>query len=207
MENTLKMMQSLPVKELRPTQIAVGRALVRQKRQGLRAFARQPQELVDYIVSRPIRVVLGPRHRVYIIDHHHLGMALLKEGFKTAPLLVEADLSAHPMEEFWRMMQEHRWVYPFDGRGKQRKVTDIPGALEDMEDDPYRSLAGMVRAAGGFEKTETPYVEFSWANYFRPLIKRSQLKGNFEKALHKATMLAKAPGAKDLPGYKGKAKS
>lgn len=197
-------MQSLPVKQLRPTQIAVGRLLVRQKRQGLRAFARQPQELVDYIISHPVRVVLGPRKRVYIIDHHHLGCALLKEGFKTAPLLVEADLSGHPVDEFWRLMQEHHWVYPFDGRGRQRKVTDIPATLEEMEDDPYRSLAGMVRAGGGFEKTDTPYVEFRWANYFRPLIKRSLLDKDFEKALHKATMLAKAADAKDLPGYKGK---
>ena len=200
-------MQSLPVKQLRPTQIAVGRLLVKQKRQGLRAFAKQPQELVDYIIQHPVRVVLGPRQRVYIIDHHHLGMALLKEGFKTAPMAVEADLSAHPVEELWKLMQDHHWVYPFDGRGKQRKITDIPASLEDMEDDPYRSLAGMVRAAGGFEKTDTPYVEFRWANYFRPLIKRGLLESNAEKAMHKALMLAKAAGAKDLPGYRGKEKS
>ena len=52
--------QSVPVKALRPTQIAVGLLLVKAKRKGLRDRERQPQELVDFILENPIRVVAGP---------------------------------------------------------------------------------------------------------------------------------------------------
>jgi hypothetical protein len=196
-------MQSIRVKTLRPTQIAVGRLLVKIKRRDLRERLKQPQELVDYIVANPIRVVLGPEGRAYIIDHHHLGQALLKEGFKTVPLMVEDDLSKLTPDVFWRTMEERRWVYPFDGRGQRRSIRDIPKRLEDMEDDPYRSLAARVRNAGGFEKTSAPYVEFRWANYFRPLIKSSLIKRDFDKALKKAIALAGQSDARDLPGYIG----
>ena len=40
-------LQSIAVKLLRPTQIAVGQRLVKLKRKGLRGFERQPQELVE----------------------------------------------------------------------------------------------------------------------------------------------------------------
>jgi hypothetical protein len=194
-------MQSIRVKTLRPTQIAVGGFLVKLKRRGLRDALKKPQELVEYIVQHPIRVVLGPKGRAYIIDHHHLGLALLKEGFKTAPLMIEDDLSELPRDEFWRTMAKRKWVYPFDGRGRARTLADIPKRLEDMEDDPYRSLAARVRAAGAFKKTPTPYVEFQWANYFRPLIKRADVRRNFDKALKKAIKLAAKPAARHLPGF------
>ena len=197
--------QSLPVKLLRPTQIAVGRRLVKLKRHDLEALKRQPQELVDYILTHPIRVVIGPKALCYIIDHHHLGSALLAEGFKTAPLAVEHDLSHLTLREFWPEMARRHWTYPVDGRGRTRKIADIPASLKDMEDDPYRSLAGFVRMKGGFQKTATPYVEFRWAEYFRPLIKRKLVEGDFDKAVRKGIELAKADEAKHLPGFIGKA--
>jgi hypothetical protein len=197
-------MQSLPVKQLRPTQIAVGRRLVKLKRAELRSFARKPQELVEFIVERPIRVVLGPMERAFIIDHHHLGLALLKEGYKTAPLQIEADFSKMAQRDFWPRMEERKWVHPFDGQGRRRPVTDVPKDLEDMADDPYRSLAGFVRVAGGFTKSLEPYAEFAWADYFRPLIKRGAIEKDFEKAVKKGVDFAHAAGASHLPGFVAK---
>ena len=55
--------QSVAVKLLRPTQIAVGKRLVKMKRKGLRERERRPQELVDFILANPIRVVIGPKGR------------------------------------------------------------------------------------------------------------------------------------------------
>jgi hypothetical protein len=194
-------MQSVAVKDLRPTQIAVGKLRVKEKRKNLRQRIRQPQELVDYILSRPIRVVIGPRGLIYIVDHHHLGCALLKEGFKTAPVLVEADYSKMSTASFWKTMVAKSWVHPIDNKGKQRETSEIPPKLSDMKDDPYRSLAGEVRQLGGFAKTDEPYMEFIWADYFRPLIKAKALKSNFKAAVKKAMKFAADPAAAELPGY------
>jgi hypothetical protein len=194
-------MQSVAVKDLRPTQIAVGKLRVKEKRKNLRQRIRQPQELVDYILSRPIRVVIGPRGLIYIVDHHHLGCALLKEGFKTAPVLVEADYSKMSTASFWKTMAAKSWVHPFDNKGKRREISEIPLKLSDMKDDPYRSLAGEVRQRGGFTKTDVLYMEFLWADYFRSLIKAKDLRSNFKAAVKKALKLAADSAATELPGY------
>ncbi len=193
--------QSIAVKLLRPTQIAVGKRLVKMKRKGLRERLRKPQELLDFILANPLRVVLGPNDQIHIIDHHHLGFALMKEGFKTAPVEVEADFSNLAEPEFWTTMEGKHWVYPVDGKGRVQNIADIPDDLLDMEDDPYRSLAGVVRQEGGFTKTLTPFMEFSWANYFRSLIKLKELKSDFNGAVRKAVQLASQPDAAKLPGY------
>lgn len=194
-------LQSVSVNLLRPTQIAVGGRLVRQKRKDLRGLAKKPQELVDYILIHPISVVIGPAHAAYIIDHHHLGLALLQERFKTAPVLVEADLSDHGPAAFWAEMRRKAWVYPFDRRGKERPISDIPQDLEAMQDDPYRSLAGFVRQKGGFTKTRKPYAEFRWADYFRPLISPNQVSQKFRQSVKRGIELAAHPNAAHLPGY------
>ena len=198
-------LQSIAVKLLRPTQIVVGQRLVKLKRKDLRGFERQPQELVDYIIAHPIRVVLGPSSQAYIIDHHHLACALLKEGFKTAPLQVEDDLSHLKPTDFWHELERRALVYPFNKFGKKKEISDIPSRLLEMENDPYRSLAGFVRMGGAFNKTLTPYVEFLWANYFRSLIKPKLLHVDFAKALRVGMHFAMDPRASNLPGFIGKA--
>ena len=198
-------LQSIAVKALRPTQIAVGKILVKSKRKGLVERERKPQELVDFILLNPIRAVSGPNDTHYIVDHHHLGLALLKEKFKTTPVEILADYSKLSMAEFWATMEGKLWVRPIDGRGKTRKLSDIPTKLTDMEDDPYRSLAGFVRQEGGFTKTLTPYIEFTWADYFRPLISLKEIKSDFNDAVRRATKLAHAPEAAKLSGFIAKA--
>jgi len=196
--------QSVAVKFLRPTQIAVGYKLVKAKRKGLRARERKPQELVDFILENPIRVVVGPGKLLYVIDHHHLAHALLDEGFDTAPVEIIGDLSNAARPEFWKQMEGKSWLHPFDGKGRKRPQRDIPKKVRDMEDDPYRSLAGFVRMEGGFQKTTTPYAEFVWADYYRKQIPLKLLKKNFDKALQWATRLAATPEVSNLPGYVAK---
>jgi hypothetical protein len=197
--------QSILVKSLRPTQIAVGRRLIKVKRKGLRKVERQPQELVDFILANPIRAVAGPAQKTYVVDHHHLAHALLDEGFDTAPIIIIGDLSTLPMAEFWKQMEAKGWLHPFDGKGRKRPVRDIPKKVEDMEDDPYRSLAGFVREGGGFQKSTTPYAEFLWADFYRKKIPAKALKKDFAKALSAAKRMASTPEAAGLPGYLAKA--
>lgn len=97
--------QSVAIKLLRPSQIAVGQKLVRMKRKGLRGLEGKPQELIDFILMHPIKVVMGPESQIYVIDHHHLALALLKEGFKTSPVEVAADYSTLSVTDFWAKMK------------------------------------------------------------------------------------------------------
>ena len=61
-----------------------------------------------------------------------------------------------------------------------------------MEDDPYRSLAGELRAIGGFAKDSSPFSEFLWADFLRPRIKPKAIKAHFEGALAEALVMAKS---------------
>ena len=193
--------RSVEVKSLMPTQIAVGFKLVKAKRKGLRALLKQPSELVEFILEHPIRVIMGPKGLFHVIDHHHLAHALLDEGFETAPVDVQHDLSKNTQRGFWLEMEKRNWVYPYDSDGKKRSISAIPKKIWDMEDDPFRSLAGFVRREGGFSKTMTPYVEFKWAQFLRAHIPAKLAKKNFSKALKQAKALATSTAAKDLPGF------
>jgi hypothetical protein len=44
-----------------------------------------------------IPVLLGPKQRHYVIDHHHLALALEEEGVKNILVTVVADLHALPV--------------------------------------------------------------------------------------------------------------
>ncbi|MEP6828382.1 MAG: ParB-like protein [Aestuariivirga sp.] len=193
--------QSIDVKALRPTQIAVGMKLVKAKRKGPRARERKPQELVQFIIDNPIRVVAGPAKFLFVVDHHHLALALLDEGFETAPVVVLEDFSTLAMAEFWKQMEAKGWVYPVDGKGRKWPLRNIPRKVKDLEDDPYRSLAGLVRESGRFVKVQTPYAEFLWAEFYRTRIEPKLVKKDFSKALAQAKRLAASPDAANLPGY------
>jgi hypothetical protein len=67
------------------------------------------------------------------------------------------------------------WIHPYDVAGKRRGFSALPSRLQDLRDDPCRSLAGEVRQAGGFAKDISPYVEFLWADYFRRKVPRAMV--------------------------------
>jgi len=100
-------------------------------------------------------------------------------------------------------MEQRNWVHPFDATGKRRPYTDIPTRITALVDDPYRSLAGMLRNAGGFAKDTSPFAEFLWADYLRPHITRAQIRKAIDVALREAQGLAKSPLARYLPGWSG----
>lgn len=192
------------VARLRPTQLTVGMLEVKHKRKRLRLLEKRPGELVGFILEMPIRVVLGPAGRAYVIDHHHLALALLKEDFETAPMEIAADYSGLRGGAFWRKMRAKRYVHLYNARGEARPLSALPKSLRALKDDPYRSLAGFVRAAGGFVKTPEPYAEFAWADYFRARIEKRRLAEDFAGAVKKALRLAGSREAAGLPGYVGK---
>jgi hypothetical protein len=140
-----------------------------------------------------------------VIDHHHLGRALHDEGIKEVLVTVVGDLRMVEREAFWGVMDNKRWVYPYDAKGARRAFRDLPKSVVDLKDDPFRSLAGELRRMGGFAKDTTPFSEFLWADFLRRKLTRKAVDANFDKALEKALAAAKSKDAVYLPGWCGPA--
>lgn len=188
---------------LRPTQFTVGYAEVEQK---AHLWARLGKKRRKIEVERHVfPAVIGPGHDYFIVDHHHLGIALLDEGIEEIFVSVLDDLSWLKLPVFWRTMEFRSWSHPYDNRGKRRDYGDIPQRLTQLKDDPYRSLAGLVRGAGGFAKDQAPFVEFLWADYFRPHIGPRIIKTDPRRATREGLRLAQSNQARYLPGWSGKA--
>ena len=72
-------LKPVAVDELRPTQITVGMREVQERRAHWRSLKGKKLEFLE---THMIPVVLGPKDRHYVIDHHHLARALHDEGVK-----------------------------------------------------------------------------------------------------------------------------
>ena len=190
-----------PIKELRPTQITVGMREVKEKRKRWRE--QSGKKGADFLGKHMIPVVLGPKDRHYVIDHHHLARALHEEGVQDVDVTVVANLSKLEPDAFWFVLDNLNLMHPFDDKGVRRSHTDIPKSVTELIDDPFRSLAGELRRAGGFAKDTLPFSEFLWADFLRRRIKRKAVEDNFNQAVEKALQLAKTQDANYLPGWCG----
>jgi hypothetical protein len=191
----------VPIAELRPTQITVGMREVKAKRQRWRAQAEEHGG--EFLGKHMIPVLLGPKKRHYVIDHHHLARALHDEGVENILVTVVANLSKLDQDAFWFVLDNHSWMHPFDSKGRRHGYEDIPKSVADLVDDPFRSLAGELRRAGGYAKDTTPFSEFLWADFLRRRMKRKSIEDDFDHALERALELAKSGEANYLPGWCG----
>ncbi len=194
-------LHATPILSLRPTQISVGRQEVRRKRDQWRK--KSSTDLEKFLRSHMVPTILGPGGAHYLIDHHHLALALHEEGVDSVFVTVVADLSRRPADPFWNMMDFHNWSHPYDAKGRRRPFSDLPNTVAGMQDDPYRSLAGELRHTGGFAKDSTPFAEFLWADFFRPRIKTKTIRSDFGAALTEALALSRTGEADYLPGWCG----
>jgi hypothetical protein len=188
---------------LRPTQMTVGMREVKEKRKRWREHNSSKQ--AEMLGKHMIPVVFGPDERYYVVDHHHLARALHDEGVKDILVAVIGDLRMVEREAFWGVMDNKRWVFPYDAKGERRHFKDLPKSVADLKDDPFRSLAGELRRVGGFAKDTTPFSEFLWADFLRRKISRKTVEDNFEKALERALVSARSKDAIYLPGWCGPA--
>jgi hypothetical protein len=188
------------IEHLRPTQITVGMIEVEDKREYLKKL--HHDEVKEFLRDHPIPAVFGPDQKLYLTDHHHLGRALSDAKIEHGFFLVEADFSSLDLPRFWSTMDAAKWVHPIDEHGKRLGIDALPKHIDQLRDDPYRSLAGYVRNAGGYEKTPTAFAEFLWADFFRPRVRIGPTRADFEVAVKKALTLAGSKEASKLPGYK-----
>ncbi len=191
----------VPIAALRPTQITVDMREVEAKREHWR---RHPdRKKPDFLGRHLIPVVWGPKERYYVIDHHHLTLALHKEGVKDIATTVVADLRHLERDAFFVYLDHRAWLHPYDAHGRRREYAELPKKLADLVDDPFRSLAGELRRCGGFAKDTTPFSEFLWADFLRRRLKRKLVELDFEAAVQKALTLARSLEANYLPGWCG----
>ena len=88
-------------------------------------------------------------------------------------MTVIANLSALDADAFWTVMDNRNWMHPFDHGRPPLPLPRHSKSVTELVDDPFRSLAGELRRAGGFAKDTTPFSEFLWADFLR---RRSSVK-------------------------------
>jgi hypothetical protein len=194
-------LKPIAIVDLRPTQITVGMREVAAKRARWREESNKKKP--EFLGKHTIPVVLGPKDRHYVIDHHHLARALHDEGVEEISVTVVADLAKLEQDAFWFVLDNRNLMHPFDDQGRRRSHSDLPKSVSGLIDDPFRSLAGELRRTGGFAKDTTPFSEFLWADFLRRRIKRKLVEGDFDHALEVALDLAKGRDGDYLPGWCG----
>jgi hypothetical protein len=226
-------MYKIRLDDLAPTQFAVGRAemLVRAARMK-KKHDQDPQRLSDYLLVRPVPVVRR-KDKFYLVDHHHLVRALYEAmqpqqaGQICIPVKLLFDASSLHETYFWKSMHAANWIYLFDHEGGGPKPPQtLPKHIKDLEFDPFRSLAWVVKERHGYLKTNAPFSEYKWANFLRTRIMLDQdilagkptfdlsgfkvdekgeytLTADGHEAIEEAMFLVTTEEARGLPGYRG----
>jgi hypothetical protein len=196
----------IKVLDARPTQTRVGKVEARLESDEIRAVKGKPKKLEKLLKKNAGMAVLGPEGKIYLVDGHHFATSLDMAGVDEMYVRIEKDWSDLPVEEFWRKMRKKRWAYLWDPQGYRVAAERLPATVRGLTDDPYRTLAWMVKQAGGIEDLAVPYQEFEWAKFFRRqgiTIACDRLPC-YRKAFAEAMPLVRKKLAENLPGYLGK---
>lgn len=189
-------------KFLHPTQGGLGYLAVLEKEEKLKSMTDEKRE--KYLKKHPVPIVVGPDGKsLFLIDHHHLSLATARMGIEKIRIVVIKNKSDLTMEEFVAWLKSQKYVYLFDENDRLIEFKDLPDSILKMKDDPYRSLAGVVEDHGGFDKIKVPFMEFTWARFFRKYFSADQINNSFERTLAAAVSLAQSYRASHLPGFKG----
>ncbi len=195
------MLQHIALTDLHPTQMTVGlREVARRMARYLTLDAHKKD---DYIAERIVPCVRGPAQRLFLIDRHHMCRALLDAGAAKVLCKSIEDFSRLSTDDFWHRMETSGWAHPFDADGRRRPTTAIPGTLLALNDDPYRTLASVLRREEGYAKADQPFEEFAWADFLRHRIPAALVQADFATASAQAWILARSPEARLLPGWIG----
>lgn len=185
---------------LHPAQVALGYREVQYRIQQFKAMT--PDELDAYLLEHFLPVVIAPDHLPYVVDHHHRARAIQMTGLReTVYIKVWENCKDWTEAAFWQLMQEKAWVYLYDKDGQLVEPSALPAGLAELQDDKYRSLAWGVLQVGGYAKSEVPFQEFLWGNYFRQHLTFENTEEGFQQAIHEALRLCRSPEASNLPGY------
>ena len=198
--------------ELAPTQATIGGFEVLLKSDRYKLMS--PSAIEDYLTDKkdrgkPPQVVKG-LHRYFVVDGHHTLSGILK-AWKPRELEVELreDYShLQAPEDFWKKMVDEGLFYD-RCLGETVKPIDLPGRFEDLLDDPFRSVAWLIRKMGAYDDLKLPYQEFRVADFLREHMPFAPVEYyEYETACLRGFELIRSVHAKkwakknDLPGLK-----
>jgi hypothetical protein len=181
--------------DLRPTQFSLGFTDVDDKIHKIHSFN-------DPDHGKKVPVVLGPNGQTYIIDNHHFIRAMWESNYTHVHVNVVADYSKLSVKKFCTKMKRKKYVFLMDQFGDKRKFQDLPRTIRTMSDNPYRSLAFIVREGGAFNKSTVPFAEFYWAELFRA--KLHKIDPLSVEGIRVANKVCRSKAASKLPGFKEK---
>jgi len=195
---------------LKPLQGAVGMNEVASKTKDIHDDVGLARRDLAY---DPIKVVRGPDEILYVTDHHHGGLAWLKDGHTMGTCAFEV-LEFEPSrgDLFFKQLIDKDWIRLKDQNGAPlQSWADLPFLLTDLPDDPYRTLAWLVRRSNGFCRANmhghTEFAEFKWADWMRtrpelPIDKVRAARKKSDQVVADALAVIKTSAPSDLPGYR-----
>lgn len=202
----MKVSKYQPPRSLKPTQFSVGMQEIEHKARKLKKLG--SKKLRKLIRKMKVPVVVSPWRKLYVTDRHHYVFACSLVGIRKVRIQIIKDCSKSRMSyrAFWKQMTRERLAYMHDQFGDgPRSPLYLPNDIRGLADDPYRSLAWLVRKEGGYENSDEPFAEYKWANLFRRRrLLESQGRHGLRRAMKKSLDLARSPAARKLPGYIGR---
>lgn len=183
---------SVKLAQLRPTQMAVGYEEVGVKRAKWRALS--AGEKLRFLASHPFPAVFGPDAQYFLIDGHHMALALLQEQVDLVSVRQIEDLSNLEANQFFLALRKRGLIC---SSGAPQTLSEMPRALQDLADDPFRSLTARLRRDCGCPKDHAPFAEFRWADFLRVHLKLDLHRSDPALAIKAAKKLIREAWCKD----------
>jgi hypothetical protein len=183
---------TIKLAQLRPTQMAVGFEEVGVKRSKWRALSAQGKS--DFLASHPFPALCGPGAQYFIVDGHHLALALLQEGTDAVLARQIEDLSTLDANQFFAALQKRNFLCP---SGAPQTLSELPATFQDLADDPFRSLTARLRRDCKCPKDCTPFAEFCWADFLRAHLKLDLYRSDPALAIKSAKKLIRDAWCKE----------
>ncbi|MCP9800468.1 ParB-like protein [Synechococcus sp. RedBA-s] len=192
------------VAELRPTQLCIGLAEIRQRQAEFAAESRKERR--RYLRRKPVPLVRARSGTHWMVDRHHRLRSLLEiEPEATAFGYVVLQLPHDHPQLVLEALAERGWLYLHDGRGQGPWPPErLPQSLLELEDDPYRSLVWKLKQERVIAPAPLiPFHEFRWGAWLRSRCLPPFSSLCLGPALPAARALARSAAASRLAGWKG----